>query len=141
MDELTFIYNDHKIIKKILIELREELRKLAIGEPIDRVMIEIARGFIVFNVLEYHHIREDELFEVCTWGSYKEIVQQIQRFHALSNTYFEYFQHYWKCYDDGQTLAKYDMISYGESYITTLLESMRLEEKLFNLTTNDCIVK
>lgn len=141
MNEITCFYDEIRTIRKVLVELKRELQQLATGERIEKEIVEMARGFIVFNVFEEHFIKTEERLGNDDYKAFRQMTTTIKRLQGLSQMYFEYFSHYWECFNQANDLAKYDVISYGESCITAIQESMKLEEKLFNLTTRDCIVK
>lgn len=139
--DTTNVRREHETIKKILDVLKEEMVRLAMDNCVDKTMIELTKDFITHQVHGYHNIKEELIFEVCDPTLFSTLLSQIRRLRKLSYGYFEYFIHYWKCLDEGNTLAKYEVISYGESYVTAMLECMKLEEKLFDLTIKDSIVK
>ncbi|MGL4798718.1 MAG: hypothetical protein ACRCWY_04865 [Cellulosilyticaceae bacterium] len=141
MRDMTFVQTDHRIIKDVLRELKVEMQALATVGQVDRVMVEIARGFILVNILDYHFPKEEEILDEWDATYYRKDIQQIYRLHGLSRMYYQYFEHYWRCFDEGMTLTKYDVIHYGESCIEAILAAMKIEERLFSLTMRDCIVK
>ena len=137
----TYFNDNYYHIEKVLGNLQTNLHKLATEGYASQEMIEMARGFIVLNILDSHFFKTQDLLNQCDRQLMNQIGENMQRLQGLTRLYFDCFSHYWRCYVDGVTLAKYDAIFYGESCITAIQETLRLEEKLFNLTTRDCIVK
>ena len=136
---LTAIKNDAKTIREVVIELKEEIRKIAMGEPINHTALESLRGVIVFYDLRNHTaLLEDGLKGK---EEYEVFLEKIERWYRLSGNYYTYFAHYWHCYEEGDIGVREDLVSYGESYVIAMLEGLNLEYKLFDLTTRESIVQ
>lgn len=139
--EWTTIHHQHQTIKKMLKVLKEELVSLSRDEGVDDMMMGIIEDFFSHQVHGYHFKEEGKYIETIRSETTIELINSMNRMKRLSLDYFGYFTHYWRCFQEGNTLAKYDVIAYGESYLIAMNRIIHEEEKLFNLTRNHCIVK
>ncbi|MGL4363433.1 MAG: hypothetical protein ACRCSG_09270 [Cellulosilyticaceae bacterium] len=136
MKEINLIQSDYEMTKNLLNDFKQALAIWTTRDEYNKDSIQLTHGYIVNNIFEHQFKLEDMLLADLDNEKFGEIIGQIIRLKGLSHTYFKCFVHYWKCYEDGNTLAKYDAVSYGDSCRTALLERMKLAEKLIAYIEN-----
>lgn len=145
MDTIEIIRKEHRAIEAVLKQLKKELVSLVIDQRVDKVTWAISLAFIEESVIGFHHLREREyLIGYKVSESYKSLadgIHTIMEYHELVELEYNKLIEYWNLYQEGQTLARFNVMEEGERLIQILKQSIHLEEKLFNLTTNECIVK
>lgn len=145
MEIIDSIQEEHRTIKAVLRKIKKELVSLVIDQSVDKVVWAIGLAFIGDSVINFHHLKEREyLTEHRLLSQYKnlaEMINTIIEYHELVILEYNLLMEYWKLYQEGQNLARFNIMEEGEKLIRILEESMTLEEKLFDLTRNECIVK
>lgn len=145
MDTIQVIRKEHATIRSILRELKKELVSLVQDQRVDKVMWAVCLAFIKENIIKFHHLRERELI-MCykmdpQYKKYEEMMQSIVERHELVECYYERLLEYWIYYQNGQSLARFNVMEEGESMLLLMEISMAIEEKLFDLTRSECIVQ
>lgn len=145
METIVDIQKEHAAIRAVLKKLKKEIVSLVIDQRIEKVSWAVSLAFIKDSVINFHNLREGEcILRYKSAGEYKnldEMMQTISERHELIEVEYDLLVNYWNLYQEGHTLARFNVMEEGEKMIRLLEESMRLEEKLFDLTTNECIVK
>lgn len=145
METIQVIQKEHQTIKSVLRELKKEIVSLVIDQRVDKVLWAISLAFIQNSVIDFHHLRERELmmgYKLSNqYKSLNEMIQTISERHEMIEYEYNLLFDYWNLYQEGHTLARFNVMEEGEKMIRLLEESMCLEEKLFDLTTTECIVK
>lgn len=145
MDAICVIQKEHGTIKGILKEFKKELVSLVQYERVDKVMWAICLAFIKENIIKFHHLREREMIMSYKmepkYKKYEEMINSIEERHELIECYYDRLLEYWIYYQNGQSLARFNIMEEGEGMLLLMELTMAMEEKLFNLTRNECIVK
>lgn len=145
METMEMIHKEHRNIEAVLRALKKEIVSLAIDQRVDKVMWAMSLAFIKDSVIDFHHLREREYFReyklISLYESSSEMLHTITEYHELVELQYNKLVECWNLYQEGQTLARFNVMEEGEKLIRLLGVSMLLEEKLFNLTTHECIVK
>ncbi|WP_053986207.1 hypothetical protein [Niameybacter massiliensis] len=145
MDTMEIIQKEHLTIKSILRQMKSELVSLVQDQRVDKVMWSICLAFVKENIIGFHHLRERELIMNYRLGGnykqYEELMNSINERHELIACHYERLVEFWNYYQNGHTLARYNVMEEGESLILLMEISMTMEEKLFDLTRNECIVQ
>lgn len=145
METMKSIQKEHAAIKAILKKIKKQIVSLVIDQRVEKMIWAVSLAFIRDSVINFHNLRERETMDIYrATGEYKnldEIMQAISERHELIELEYNLLFDYWNLYQEGHTLARFNVMEEGEKMIRLLEESMRLEEKLFDLTTNECIVK
>lgn len=145
METMASIQKEHAAIRAILKKIKKEIVSLVIDQRVEKMIWAVSLAFIRDSVINFHNLRERETMVRYRFaGQYKnldEIMQTINERHELIELEYNLLFDYWNLYQEGHTLARFNVMEEGEKMIRLLEESMWLEEKLFDLTTNECIVK
>ena len=128
METMEMIHKEHRNIEAVLRALKKEIVSLAIDQRVDKVMWAMSLAFREYKLIS--------LYE-----SSSEMLHTITEYHELVELQYNKLVECWNLYQEGQTLARFNVMEEGEKLIRLLGASMLLEEKLFNLTTHECIVK
>lgn len=145
METMDSIQKEHQAIKTVLRELKKEIVSLVIDQRVDKVVWAMSLAFLEDSVINFHHLREREYFIgyklSSQYKSLPEMIHTVTEYHELVAFEYNLLIKYWNLYQEGQTLARFNVMEEGERLIHILEKSMELEEKLFDLTTHECIVK
>ncbi len=142
------------IMRETILALKAEIEQFASGDLINQTAIESIQSLIVFtqtkNTEEAHTVEIKLPIQVIGFENvyynknkgYETILsEKVERLRRISSKYYTYFVHYWNCYEQGDQEAREEFIAYGESYVLAMLETLKIEQQLFNLTTQESIVQ
>lgn len=149
------------IMRETILALKAEIEQFASGDLINQTAIESIQSLIVFtqtkNTREEAQTREEahtieiklpiqvldfeNVYYKKNKGYEAILSEKVERLRRISSKYYTYFVHYWNCYEQGDQEAREEFIAYGESYVLAMLETLKIEQQLFNLTTQESIVQ
>lgn len=145
METIESIQKEHQTIKTVLRNLKKEIVSLVIDQRVDKIVWSVSLAFIEESVIHFHHLKEREYligYKLSSqYKSFSKMISTIEEYHELVAFEYSLLIDYWNLYQEGQTLARFNVMEEGEKLIHLLEKSMSLEEKLFDLTRHECIVK
>lgn len=145
MDTMCSVQQEHIVIRDVLKEFKKQLISLVQYERVDKVSWAICLAFMSENMIKLHHTEEMKQIMYYQgdpqYKKYNELMNTIVERHELIECYYERLLQYWNFYQNGQSLARFNIMEEGEGILLLMEITMTMEEKLFNLTRNECIVK